>query len=309
MTDVFVSYKRENKPAVQRVVEGLRGAGLSVWWDQDIAPDAPWEATIEAALEAAKVVIVAWSEAAVASENVKAEARRARGRGKLIQIFVEPCEPPLFFGERQGVDLSAWSGDADDHRFQTVLEAVRAVRDGRRPPQGVGYAPRKRNPWALILSAGAILSGVLALIANLGGARDAVCSLEALAEPCARYGLVNVAEAPAPAPTPDPDAILADARAQLLAGLNGTWSRSERDCAVAMTIAVDTDAQGVSRVRVTADGFESVAQVISAEGGAVVAQGVSEGAREIWTYRPNGDRLTAAAPDGVETALTRCAGG
>ncbi len=95
MADVFISYKRENQDAVQRVVQGARNAGLSVWWDQDIAPDAPWEQTIESELTNAKVVIVAWSQAAVASENVKAEARRARNQGKLIQVYVEACEPPL----------------------------------------------------------------------------------------------------------------------------------------------------------------------------------------------------------------------
>jgi TolB-like protein len=125
MSDVFVSYKRENLAAVGRLVEGLRAEGLGVWWDQDIAPNAAWEATIEQQLEVAKLVIVAWSPAAVASENVKAEARWARQQGRLLQVFVESCEPPLFFGERQGVDLKHWSGAASDAAFRSVLEAVR----------------------------------------------------------------------------------------------------------------------------------------------------------------------------------------
>jgi adenylate cyclase len=126
MSDVFISYKRENLAAVNRLVEALRAEGVSVWWDQDIPPNAPWEATIEGELAAAKLVIVAWSPAAVASDNVKAEARWARGQGRLLQVFVEACEPPLFFGERQGVDLKGWSGDAADPVFRTLLQAVRA---------------------------------------------------------------------------------------------------------------------------------------------------------------------------------------
>ena len=125
MSDVFISYKRENLAAVGRLVEALRAEGIGVWWDQDIAPNAAWEATIEKALAAAKLVIVAWSPASVASENVKAEARRARTQGRLLQVFVEACEPPLFFGERQGVDLKHWSGEASDAAFRAVLEAVR----------------------------------------------------------------------------------------------------------------------------------------------------------------------------------------
>ena len=89
MSDIFVSYKRENLAAVGRLVEALRAEGVGVWWDQDIPPNAAWEATIEQALAAARLVIVAWSPAAVASENVKAEARWARGQGRLLQVFVE----------------------------------------------------------------------------------------------------------------------------------------------------------------------------------------------------------------------------
>jgi adenylate cyclase len=126
MSDVFISYKRENLAAVGRLVEALRAEGIGVWWDQDIAPNAAWEATIERELAAAKLVIVAWSPAAVASDNVKAEARWARGQGRLLQVFVEPCEPPLFFGERQGIDLKSWAGAASHAAFRSVLESIRA---------------------------------------------------------------------------------------------------------------------------------------------------------------------------------------
>jgi adenylate cyclase len=131
MSDVFISYKRENLAAVNRLVEALRAEGVGVWWDQDIPAGAAWEATIEAALGAAKLVIVAWSPAAVASDNVKAEARWARGQGRLLQVFVEACDPPLFFGERQGVDLKGWNGGATDPPFRSVLAAAR---DGLESP-------------------------------------------------------------------------------------------------------------------------------------------------------------------------------
>ena len=126
MSDVFVSYKRENLAPVNRLVEALRAEGIGVWWDQDIPPNAAWEATIERELAAATLVIVAWSPAAVASDNVKAEARWARGQNRLLQVFVEACDPPLFFGERQGVDLKSWAGGAAEAAFRSVLDAVRS---------------------------------------------------------------------------------------------------------------------------------------------------------------------------------------
>ena len=137
MPDVFLSYKRENLSAAAKLIEGLRGAGLDVWWDSDIPPDAPWEATIEGALAEAKVVLVCWSKAAVASDNVRSEARWAREQGRLIQTFIEPCSTPLFFGERQGVDLSGWSGESADPRFRRLVTAIQARLKGAAPkPQG-----------------------------------------------------------------------------------------------------------------------------------------------------------------------------
>jgi adenylate cyclase len=172
MTDVFVSYKRENLAAVGRLVEALRAEGIGVWWDQDIPPNAAWEATIERALAAAKLVIVAWSPAAVASDNVKAEARWARGQGRLLQVFVEPCEPPLFFGERQGVDLKHWSGATPDPAFQSVLGAVRGGLESAPAPSAepVSLADTPPAP-ASPMQAGKASIAVLPF-ANITGGKD-----------------------------------------------------------------------------------------------------------------------------------------
>src|SRR4051794_53716 len=105
MAEVFLSYKREDSAKAQALVEALRHRGLEVWWDRDIPPQAAWEATIEKALHDAKTVIVCWSPSSVDSEYVRSEARWARDQGRLLQVFLEECKPPLFFGERQAVDL------------------------------------------------------------------------------------------------------------------------------------------------------------------------------------------------------------
>lgn len=307
MADIFISYKRENQDAVQGVVQGLRGAGLSVWWDQDIAPDDPWEATIERELNAAKVVIVAWSEAAVASENVKAESRRARNAGKLIQTYVQACEPPLFFGERQGVDLSNWNGNANDNRFQAVVTAARAILAGKKPPEGVGYRPRKRAPWAALTALFVFLSAVFGFISNLGGARNAVCEVAALHPYCVQYGLVTVAP-----PQEDAAVVQARAREQLMTSLNGTWGRLDRDCANSVTFAITLGDDDVYRIRSTAEGgFDSTMQVttIDTERGMISARQAvpgENGRRERWDYYPHGDELTMRDENETATTLGRC---
>lgn len=143
MADVFLSYKREDAARVRKLVAALRQCGLDVWWDQDIPPTAPWEATIEKALSEAKAVIVCWSPTSVASENVRSEARVAREDGRLIQVFVKASTPPLFFGERQGVNLTKWRGNADDPRIGSIADAIRKVAAGE--PIDGSERPRARH--------------------------------------------------------------------------------------------------------------------------------------------------------------------
>lgn len=127
---MFLSYKREDAPRVRKLVSALRDNGLDVWWDEDIPPSAPWEATIEAALANSTAVIVCWSPASAASENVRSEARVAREDGRLIQVFLKACSPPLFFGERQGIDLTRWRGNAEDPRITKLAESIRKAEVG-----------------------------------------------------------------------------------------------------------------------------------------------------------------------------------
>lgn len=134
MADVFLSYKRDDEAKARDLVNALRSRGLAVWWDQDIPPGAPWEATIERALHDAKAVIVGWSPSSVESEYVRSEARWARDQGRLLQVFLKTCKPPLFFGERQIVDLSDWLGDPRDGRIGQVCEAVRLIESTPHPP-------------------------------------------------------------------------------------------------------------------------------------------------------------------------------
>jgi len=125
--DVFISYKRgADEPRVSLLVGALRANGLTVWWDRDIPANAPWEETILEALRRSKIVIVCWSPAAIDSENVRSEARHAKETDKLLQIFVKKCEPPLFFGEHQGLMLL---DDADlyGHKMIAVRDAALAL--------------------------------------------------------------------------------------------------------------------------------------------------------------------------------------
>lgn len=161
MGDIFVSYQSADREKVRPLVEALRAEGLDVWWDQDIPVDAVWADAIAAALAQAKAVVVCWSPAAVESENVREEARRARARGLLVQAYIEECEPPLFFGEQQGARLVGWNGDRGNDRFQMLVKGLRAVVAGKPLPgrlsKQIGYKRREGLAGPLLLGAFAVI--------------------------------------------------------------------------------------------------------------------------------------------------------
>jgi hypothetical protein len=147
MSTVFVSYKSDDRERVRKLVASLRRSGLSVWWDQDIPPDADWEESITQALETSSCVIVCWSRKSVHSRTgrkVKAEARVAEEKDKLLQVLIDLVSPPLFFSESQAIDLNTWEGNEADARFQRLAQAARDVLDGR-PPSAILPGARKRR--------------------------------------------------------------------------------------------------------------------------------------------------------------------
>ena len=80
MSDVFVSYKAEDRRRVKPLVDALEADGFSVWWDEQIGGGAAWRHEIETQLNAARCVIVIWSKRSVGPEGtfVHDEATRAQ---------------------------------------------------------------------------------------------------------------------------------------------------------------------------------------------------------------------------------------
>ncbi len=129
MSDVFVSYKAEDRRRVKPLVEALQADGYSVWWDEQIGGGAQWRHMIEAELNSAKCVIVIWSKRSVAPEGtfVQDEATRAQQRHVYIPVLIDKVHLPLGFGEMQALPLASWKGDRRDARYQAVLAAVQRI--------------------------------------------------------------------------------------------------------------------------------------------------------------------------------------
>ena len=192
MSDVFVSYKAEDRKRVRPLVEALEADGYSVWWDEQIGGGAQWRHMIEAELNAAKCVIVAWSKRSVGTEGtfVQDEATRAQVRHVYIPVLIDKVHLPLGFGEMQALPLSAWKGDRSDPHYQAILSAVTRLAGesaGGARPHSSGPALSRRGVlagggvaavaiagaggWMFLKPASASANGSIAVLpfANLSG--------------------------------------------------------------------------------------------------------------------------------------------
>jgi serine/threonine-protein kinase len=136
VSDIFVSYKAEDRRRVRPLVDALEAEGLSVWWDAEIGGGAAWRQSIEAELDSARCVIVIWSKRSTgpAGAFVHDEASRAMERHVYLPVKIDNVRPPLGFGERQALPLSRWQGNRADPRYQAVLHAALAIMEGKAPP-------------------------------------------------------------------------------------------------------------------------------------------------------------------------------
>ena len=133
MSDVFVSYKAEDRRRVRPLVDALRADGFSVWWDEQIGGGSAWRHTLETELGAARCVLVVWSKrsAGPRGDFVQDEAAHARQRHVYLPVTIDKVQLPLGFGETQAFSLVGWHGDTADPRYERVREGIRATIDGR----------------------------------------------------------------------------------------------------------------------------------------------------------------------------------
>ena len=105
MTDVFISYKREERGRCVAIYNALVDLRLSVWFDAHIEPGTDFDREIEREVRAAKAVLVLWSALAADSDWIRAEARTGRQNERLVAARLDDCLPPLEFASVQAVDL------------------------------------------------------------------------------------------------------------------------------------------------------------------------------------------------------------
>ncbi len=154
--DIFLSYNREDAGVAKRFAEAFAAEGLNVWWDTALRSGEAYDEVTEAALRAAKAVVVLWSPRSVVSRWVRAEATIADRCKTLVPVTIEPCERPIMFELTQTAELSHWTGDAGDRAWLAFLGDVRRVvgqqRAERAPMPSLAKIAAKAEPAETLLA-------------------------------------------------------------------------------------------------------------------------------------------------------------
>ena len=124
MSDIFISYASADRARIRPFVEALEARGWSVFWDTTLLPGETWRRKITTELDAARCVIVLWSENAVESHWVEQEADEALRRRILVPAFIDRVTIPLGFRGLQAANLVDWNGSPTHPEFAKVLRAV-----------------------------------------------------------------------------------------------------------------------------------------------------------------------------------------
>lgn len=167
MADIFLSYAREDRPLVGKLVEALEAAGFSVWWDALIESGSEYTRDTDSELRCARAVVVAWSEHSVGSVWVRDEAAVGRDQGKLFPISLDGSDAPLGFRQFQVADFSKWRGEAS-HETSELAAALRKRLGAASAQTTVAPGPPKASPKAVLrLTPGMIAGGAAVVVALL----------------------------------------------------------------------------------------------------------------------------------------------
>ena len=127
MSDIFISYAREDRPRAEAIAKALEEHGWSVWWDRDIRAGKNIASVIEEEIGKARCVVVLWSATSVRRDWVNDEAREGNERGILVPVLIENVRPPLGFRSMHAADLTGWERDAAAPAFRRLCSDIEAL--------------------------------------------------------------------------------------------------------------------------------------------------------------------------------------
>jgi hypothetical protein len=166
MNDIFISYDSADRAIAQKFADALESRGWSVWWDREIPLGKAFDQVIEEELNAARCVIVLWSNQSVRSRWVKTEAAAAADRDCLLPVLTEDIAIPFEFKRIQTAMLMNWRGDPSDPEFNRLVKAIEqlAKQPARSIPSPGASQTNKPAHWRMPLGRWIIPAAVLFVV-------------------------------------------------------------------------------------------------------------------------------------------------
>jgi TonB family protein len=124
LADIFISYSSSDRPKAKALAEAIQHQGWSVWWDRKIPFGKSFDQVIEQELDAARCVIVVWTNASVASHWVKTEAAEGARRQVLLPVLMDDAKIPLEFRRLQAANLIDWQPALPNSEFDQLLTYI-----------------------------------------------------------------------------------------------------------------------------------------------------------------------------------------
>lgn len=144
MSDIFISYKREDQDRARQLATALEKQGWSVWWDPKLHAGEYFDDVIEKALKEARCVIVLWSKLSVHSRYVRDESSYALKHNKLVPVALEEVELPFRFSAIHTPQLIDWDGTEELPAFKSLVNDIAAklgwptvIKPAQAPPRTV----------------------------------------------------------------------------------------------------------------------------------------------------------------------------
>jgi len=127
MADIFLSYASDDRERVAPLVAALERQGWGVWWDRSIPPGRNFDEVLEEEIDAARCVVVVWTDASIDSQWVRSEALEGMEREILVPVRLDEVRVPFAFRRVQSADLLGWPGGGDDGQYGAFIGSVAAV--------------------------------------------------------------------------------------------------------------------------------------------------------------------------------------
>ncbi|MEM8934893.1 MAG: toll/interleukin-1 receptor domain-containing protein [Pseudomonadota bacterium] len=145
MTDIFISYAREDRDRVAPIARALIAQGYNIWWGPTLDP--AYRTEIEPQLKAAKCVFVIWSRHSANSRWVQEEAEFGLERNNLVLAEIERAAPeiPEKLCASLSADLIEWDGDRDAPRWMHIKDTLDRRMRGEKPKPWKGETASMRE--------------------------------------------------------------------------------------------------------------------------------------------------------------------